>query len=979
MASTISRKLSSLFKIKIWGSLAIKTGALAFLTFILFAGVTYLYLIPRLEQVFINKKKEMLKNTIDMIMSHMQYYHKKTLDGMLTTEQAKSMAADHIRNCRYGKENKDYIWINDMKPVMIVHPYKSELEGKNLSNYKDPSGKNVFMDMIAEVKDDGEGFVQYEWQWRDRKKHILPKISYVKKFEPWDWVVGTGMYIKDIETELSAIKARVTWIFGLVMAIIIIVLSYITRQSSLSEKKRIKAEKKIKSSQQLMEAVLETTQDGILVGNINGTFSYANTKFSEMWNVPPEIIQTKSREKIKNIVWGQLKDPEFFFNKLQKLYESTDIHLDHVEFKDGRVFERFSAPLNKQKNEQVRVWSFRDITEERKNKQHIRHLNSLLYTIRDINQMIIQESEIKTFMQKACDILIEARLYVSCTIGLINEKQIEHFVQSGKQLITKNWHVNKNGDGNAPDCIKNTIRSGKITTITTKKESNECIYSTETHCLYSLVFVPMIQDNQPVGIIIVAIDKEKGITMDEQNLLQEIADDLTFARKKSIAQKVLIESEKKFRNLSEMLPDAVFETDINFIITYANQKAFQLFGYNQDDLSTGISGMDMFADIEHDRVQYNYQQKINGVEIGPVEHKMKKKDGTIFPVLFHTKFIYKENTKVGIRGIIVDLTELHKTKKALKISEQKYRILVNSSPNIIFTFEDGRCTFANPAAHKTLQYKHGELIEKKIMDIIAEQHLDAVSNMIDKLFKVKKNNDQEIIMKRKDNTKYFIIIAKDITAQKETEQKILNAVIETQERERKTFAENLHDELGPFLSGIKFYVDEITNDEPTNQKKELVEYLIKMTNQAISNTRSISNQLMPNILVNYGLYKAINTFCEHLQIVNKINIELSSNKPGKQYEQKIELTLYRIIIELINNTLKHSNATILKILFIDNENQLTIIYEDNGIGFDVENHIIGGKGLGIQNIISRIKLLKGDINIKSKPGQGFKSKIRIIS
>jgi signal transduction histidine kinase len=280
------------------------------------------------------------------------------------------------------------------------------------------------------------------------------------------------------------------------------------------------------------------------------------------------------------------------------------------------------------------------------------------------------------------------------------------------------------------------------------------------------------------------------------------------------------------------------------------------------------------------------------------------------------------------------------------------------------------------------------------MDIVAEQHLDAVSNMIDELFKGIKINDQEILMKRQDNTEiftsffivhpyetvkknYFVIIAKDITGQKETERKILNAVIETQERERKTFAENLHDELGPFLSGIKFYVEEITHDEPTTQKKELVEYLKKMTDQAISNTRSISNQLMPNVLVNYGLYKAINTFCEHLQIVNKISIELSSNKPGKQYDKKIELTLYRVIIELINNTLKHANATIVKISFIDNENQLTISYEDNGKGFDFENYIIGGKGLGIQNIISRIKLLKGELHFKSKPGKGFNINIQL--
>jgi len=987
MVNSILSNLISLFKKKSRPplSLAVKTGALAFLTFILFAGITYLYLIPRLEQVFINKKKEMLKTTVDMLINHINYYHQKTLKDSLTTSQAKKMAADLIRHCRYGKENKDYFWINDMQPVMIVHPYKSELEGRNLSEYEDPSGKKVFMDMITEVKDDEEGFVQYEWQWKDREKHILPKISYVKKFAPWNWVIGTGMYIKDIETELSIIKARITWIFAIVMAVIIIVLSYITRQSSLSEKKRLRAEKEIKSSQELMEAILETTQDGILVGNTNGTFSYANTKFFQMWNIPPEVIHTKSREHLSNAVWNQLKNPRKFFSKLQKLYESTDSHLDQVEFKDGRVFERFSAPLKNQGNGQIRVWSFRDTTEEIKNKTHIKHLNSLLLTIRDINQLIVMEPDIKTFMPKACDILIEARLYVACAIGLIKEKNIEPYAQSGKNLINSNWYINQKGEGEAPDCIKNTIQSGKIHTTTTNKE---CISINNKDRPYTLVLIPMIQDKQSVGIIIVAINAEKGVTRDELNLLQEIADDLTFAREKSIAQNALIESEKKFRNLSEMLPDVVFETDINFNITYANKKAFQLFGYHHDDLSKGLSGIDMFAESERERIMHNYNKKLQGIHTGPVEHQMKKKNGSIFPALFHTNFIYKENTKIGIRGVIIDLTEKYKTKEALEESEHKYRILVNSSPNIIMTFENGRCTFTNPAAQNILQYEHHELIGQQITDLIAAQNQKDITNMIDKLFKGKKINDSEIKMKRKDSKEifvnffiihpsetatkdYFILIAKDITYQKETERNILNAVIETQERERKAFAENLHDELGPFLSGIKFYVDEITHDGLSPQKNELANYLKKMTNEAISIIRSVSNQLMPNILINYGLYKAINTFIGHLQIINKININLTSNQPQKKHDPKIELTLYRVIIELINNTLKHANATNINILFHDNDSQLCLTYEDNGKGFNFENYIIGGKGLGLQNIMSRIKLINGEIHFKSKQGKGF--------
>jgi methyl-accepting chemotaxis protein len=120
--------------------------------------------------------------------------------------QANSAAV--IENLRYGPENKDYFWINDTQPVMIMHPYKPQLNGKNLSASKDPNGKKLFVEMVKVCEEKGEGFVDYHWP-KYGADQPQPKVSYVKLFKKWNWIIGTGVYMDDIETIVTARKADI--------------------------------------------------------------------------------------------------------------------------------------------------------------------------------------------------------------------------------------------------------------------------------------------------------------------------------------------------------------------------------------------------------------------------------------------------------------------------------------------------------------------------------------------------------------------------------------------------------------------------------------------------------------------------------------------------------------------------------------------------------------------------------------------------
>jgi methyl-accepting chemotaxis protein len=142
------------------------------------------------------EKQEKAKALLDVPYSLVAKYHQLETDGKLSRAEAQSRALEDIKALRYDDNN--YFWVNDMHPTMIVHPTVPKLDGKDLSDFKDPTGKTMFVEMVSLVRREGAGFVPYMWP-KPGKAEPQPKISYVKGFEPWGWIVGTGIYIDDVD------------------------------------------------------------------------------------------------------------------------------------------------------------------------------------------------------------------------------------------------------------------------------------------------------------------------------------------------------------------------------------------------------------------------------------------------------------------------------------------------------------------------------------------------------------------------------------------------------------------------------------------------------------------------------------------------------------------------------------------------------------------------------------------------------------
>jgi two-component system, NarL family, sensor kinase len=215
--------------------------------------------------------------------------------------------------------------------------------------------------------------------------------------------------------------------------------------------------------------------------------------------------------------------------------------------------------------------------------------------------------------------------------------------------------------------------------------------------------------------------------------------------------------------------------------------------------------------------------------------------------------------------------------------------------------------------------------------------------------------------------------------QKQSRRKMLSKIIETEEKERKRFAEDIHDGLGPLLSSVNMYVNELKSDRHVqDQKDEFLQYTGELVSEAIKNTKSIANNLMPGTLNDYGLLTAVETFSSKLKKSGNINISILSDKKDQRYHPAVEITLYRVILEMINNTIKHAHAKNIIIDINDNDKNLFVKYEDDGNGFELIKTLNDPKkGMGLNNIQNRVKSIGGSCILDSEEGKGMRCTISI--
>lgn len=335
---------------------AVKSILPIWMVFFIFIFSIFFIFIPSFKWNLIKQKKEMIQNLTDSAVSLLSEYNKQVHAGRLSLEDAKTRAVNQIRYLRYGPEGKDYFWIIDMHPFMLMHPHRPDLEGADLTPFRDIDGSYPFLAMVEKVLASDAGYVNYYWQYKDTPEKVIPKISYVKRFAPWGWIVGTGMYVEDINRETAAVLTGLKEIAFAVLLFILGLSIFLTWQSMSVRKKKQAAEDALRKETNTLSMILESTPHGIALYDHTGRYSYLNPFFTRITGYTIDDIPTRDKwyekaypdeEYRRQVMGAWTSDAEKIGTGMVREYMITcrDGKTRHIEFRTSFSADKIISVL----------------------------------------------------------------------------------------------------------------------------------------------------------------------------------------------------------------------------------------------------------------------------------------------------------------------------------------------------------------------------------------------------------------------------------------------------------------------------------------------------------------------------------------------------------------------------------------------------------------------------------------------------------
>lgn len=453
------------------------------------------------------------------------------------------------------------------------------------------------------------------------------------------------------------------------------------------------------------------------------------------------------------------------------------------------------------------------------------------------------------------------------------------------------------------------------------------------------------------------------------------------------AEKKLKENVHFLSTLVETIPLPIFYKDVKGQYLGCNT-VFEIYtGYKRGNL-IGKTDNDLYPEefakiytlADNDLLKNNASQRYEG--------QMIYADGTVKDVIFNKAiFTDAEGNILGLIGAMFDITELRRNEQLVRESQQKLLNIFNSSSDgILITDFNFEIIDLNLPLLKMVGFESYMEIDKKPIDLVLPEYHEKINERTAKLLKGEKLPIIELEIFDKNGSKIpievdskiiehggqeaILNIIHDITERKNIEKKLFETIISTEEKERERFAGDLHDEVGPLLSSLKMYISLLAETEDKKKKEYIIPQIQTLIKESIQTVREISNDLSPHVLNNYGCVAAINSFLTMKRDFLQINF--NQNIENKRFQHNKEVVIYRIIKELVNNTIKHAKATKIDIKLNEDDTSIKLNYKDNGIGFDIDATVATKTGsIGLLNIMSRIKTVDGKYKISSSKNKGL--------
>ncbi|RYY41681.1 MAG: PAS domain S-box protein [Chitinophagaceae bacterium] len=451
--------------------------------------------------------------------------------------------------------------------------------------------------------------------------------------------------------------------------------------------------------------------------------------------------------------------------------------------------------------------------------------------------------------------------------------------------------------------------------------------------------------------------------------------------------------ERRFRAMVQSGLDVVLLLDGNFIIKYVSPNAFFLGGYDPDEVM-GVLGFEGihpadYANVIEKGIRIN---TVPQVLLPPFRYRLK--DGTYRWV---EATLTNHLSDPDIESIVInlrDITQRTESEEAILLSEEKYRLLFYQSPEPKWIFRRGDLRFVevNDAALDHYGYTREEFLAMTVIDLQPPEERERVLAMLTGDFMPAGRMQNISQHMTKDGTiisveltthgiylddGYHVLVnANDVTEKLALEQKVLEekitaqraiarTIINTQEKERSEIGKELHDNVNQILTTTKLYIENI--GYYPEQREAFANKSAALLQRAITEIRNLSKALVTPVLYDIGLRATLDELIDQYRALQLFAMEFTFDAAAEKIESGLQLTIYRILQEQLNNIVKHARATRVSVEITATEASVRICIADDGVGFDLQQK---RSGLGLHNMKNRIEVFKGSMHIRTAEQEG---------
>jgi PAS domain S-box-containing protein len=466
-------------------------------------------------------------------------------------------------------------------------------------------------------------------------------------------------------------------------------------------------------------------------------------------------------------------------------------------------------------------------------------------------------------------------------------------------------------------------------------------------------------------------------------------------REQLVQRQAAMEVRLRLATIVESSDDAIVGTDVDGIVIDWNKGAEDLFGYSASEVFGRPISFLMPADRVIDFAEI-VRRLQHGLAVKHHEMLWQKKEGTHFEVsLTVSPIIDSESRMIGASAIARDITDRKRAEEALRDSEEKLRLLLDSTAEAIYGIDlQGRCTFCNRACLRALRYEHSEeLFHKNMHDLIHHTRADGTAFPVEEcqIFAALRTGEgvrvEDQVLWRRDGTSFpaeywaypqrkgqdvvgAVITFIDITERKLAEEAMASVsrkLIEAQEQERTRIARELHDDIVQRLALVAISLENLHVDSPDLSVKvrSQMHELWKQTEELASDVQSLSHELHSSKLEYLGLAVAMRSFCEEFGLQQNAEIDFETRDLPTPLSPDISLCLFRVLQEALHNSAKHSGARHFQVTLWGTPDDVHLTVGDSGKGFDSEGAKEKSRGLGLISMEERLTLMGGTLRIES--------------